>query len=394
MAIQKRTTKDGTTRFTVAVAVLDPVTGTKKRTSVGTFTRKRDAEAAERAAKVAIENGTFEATPSAATPLTTVRDAVEVWYATKAHAVRPNTATTYRSAIVNHVLPAFGDVPVKALTHDAVQRQVNRWQDEGMGARMVHLCMMVLRASLARQVKNGTIAINPADGIEKPSARTRKEFTVWTEAEADRFLTVARTDRMAPLWYFTLMEGMRQGEALGLRWSDLQWNADETHCVARITQTLVPDLAHGGRALIQPRAKTQGSQRAVQLMPSTIDVLKAHRDRQRFERQRLGEDWAAGDLIIATTIGTPVTPSSVKRSLKALMKRAGVPDKVTTHGLRHMAATVLLKEGVSPALVAQKLGHTNIGTTVDLYGHLTVSDQDAVNAAREAVAARGRSAIG
>lgn len=250
---------------------------------------------------------------------------------------------------------------------------------------------MILRASLAQQVKNDTIPANPADGIEKPSARTRKSFVVWDDEEVGRFLAIAEQDRQAPFWFLTLLEGMRRGEALGLRWSDLQWSDDERTCVARISQTVVPDLANGGAALIQDRAKTRSSQRAILLTGPTVAVLKSHRDRQRFERQSLADVWSAGDLIVTTTIGSVVTPSNIKRDLNELIGIALVP-KVTTHGLRHMSATAMLKAGVSPALVALKLGHSDIGTMVDRYGHLTVSDQSAANEALEKTVARARGA--
>jgi site-specific recombinase XerD len=126
----------------------------------------------------------------------------------------------------------------------------------------------------------------------------------------------------------------------------------------------------------------------VMLTAPTISVLKAHRDRQRFQRQMLADVWSADDLIVTTTIGTVVNPSSIKRSLNSLIAQAQLPRTIT-HGLRHMAATVMLKAGVSPALVALKLGHSDIGTTVDRYGHLVISDQSAANAALEAAAKRG-----
>lgn len=390
MAINRRKDRDGKhIGYTVVVGVPDPRTGRTVRRSVGTFLRRKDADTAERKALVAIQNGTFQLTPPEPPKVVTVADAVAIWFATKTQTIQPNSATGYRSAVDNHVVPALGDRDITTLTHDDVQRQVNQWRDDGMGARLLHRCVMVLRAALARQVKNGTIPANVAEGIEKPSARTRKEFTVWTDEQVGVFLAAAEADRLAPLWFLTLLEGMRRGEALGLRWRDLHWNDDESSCVARISQTVVPDLANGGAAIIQDRAKTRGSQRAVLLTAPTIAVLKAHRDRQRFERQKLADVWTANDLIITTTVGTVFSPANVKRSLKTLIDRKSLPP-VTVHGLRHMAATAMLKAGVSPALVAQKLGHSDIGTTVDRYGHLTVSDQASANAAIEAAAARGR----
>lgn len=390
MAINKRKDQHGKIiGYTVVISVPDPGTGKTVRKSIGTYLRRKDADVAELKAKIQVQDGTFALEPPAPHKTVTVADALDIWFQTKRQTVQANSATGYKSAIDLHVLPAFGSIAVKDLTHDAIQQQVNRWRDDGMGARLLHRCVMVLRASLARQVKNGTIPANAADGIEKPSARTRKAFTIWSDDEAGRFLAVAENHRMAPLWFLALQEGMRLGEALGLRWADLHWSEDESSCVARISQTVVPDLARGGAALIQDRAKTRLSQRAVMLTAPTVAVLKAHRDRQRFERQQLADTWSAGDLILTTTIGSVVTPSTVKRSLNGLIAKAGVPH-TTTHGLRHMAATVMLKAGVSPAIVAQKLGHADIGTTVDRYGHLTVSDQTAANAALEAAAVRGR----
>lgn len=136
--------------------------------------------------------------------------------------------------------------------------------------------------------------------------------------------------------------------------------------------------------MVQQNAKTKSSQRSVQLTSSTIATLKSHRDRQRFHRQKLSDMWGDHDLICITSIGTPITPSSTKLDLETLIKAARVPE-TTTHGLRHIAATFMLRAGVSPALVALKLGQSDIRITVDGYGHLVVNDQAAVNSALEAV---------
>jgi|GEM_PF-2370137 len=403
MAVSKRKNRTGgDAGYQVTVQVPDPRTGRKRRVVVGTYLRRKEADAAERKARIAVDAGTFEV--EAPAPVPTVADAVDVWFQTKKQTVQPNSATGYESVIRLHVNPAFGDVLVTDLAHDAIQAQVNQWLDDGMGARLVHRCIMVLRAALARQVKNGTISANPALEIEKPSARTRKELTIWNDRQIQAFLKAAEAHRMAPFWFMTLMEGMRRGEALGLRWRDLQWSDDEETCIARISQTVVPDLANGGAALVQDRTKTRSSRRAVQLTAPTIRVLKTHRDRQRFERQAKADIWPDNDLIVTTSIGTPYSPSSVKRDLAGLMAGVVVPGetkpdgtesepeslpKMTTHGLRHLAATVMLKAGVSPAIVAQKLGHSDISTTVDRYGHLGVNDQSAANEAMETAILRG-----
>jgi len=387
------------TAWTVSVFVPSADGSPAVRHTIGTFPRKTgpgSAERAEEEAKLQIRMGTFvpprERKPTAPPP--TVADALDIWYQTKRGTVTTNTAAIYEVAIRKHLVPALGSVELAALTHDAVQRQVNAWRDDGkMGARLLARCVAVLRAALARQVRNGTIPFNPADGVEKPSARTKKELPIWTNKQMDAFLALAAKDQYhAPFWFFCLCEGMRRGEALAVRWCDLVWGAGELTCTAIIAQTIVPDLANGGRAMVQQRAKTKGSQRSIVLTAPTIAILKAHRDRQRFHRQKLGELWGDHDLICTTSVGTPITPSSIKRDMAALVKAAKLPP-VSVHGLRHICATTMLKAGVSPALAALKLGHSDIGTTVDRYGHLAVSDQAAANAALEA-AMRGNGTEG
>jgi len=392
MAIARRKNAAGRViGYTVGVSVPNPRGGRGTRYTVGTYRTRKLAEHAERGAKDEIQRGVFSPNPPEPPRVVTIADVIAMWFETKKLTIQPNSATGYRSAIELHLLPALGTRPVTELTHDDIQEHVNAWCNAGMGAQLIHRCVMILRASLARAVNNGTIPFNPAEGIEKPSARKRRPHTIWTDEQFGAFLGAAQEDRLAPFWFLTLMEGMRRSEALGLRWGDVHWTEDEAGAIATVSQTIVPDLAHGGRALIQSRAKTKSSQRTVMLTRSTIEVLKCHRDRQRFERQAHPDLWGDHNLITTTAIGTPVTPSTVKRSLRALIDRAGIPQ-VTTHGLRHMAATYMMKRGASPALVALKLGHSNIGTTVDIYGHLAVNDQAPVNTIMEAVATRGRAA--
>jgi integrase len=394
MAISRRKTKAGrVTGYTVTVSISNPGGGRGRRVTIGTYRLRRLAEEAERRAKDEIQSGTFASKQDQLPATLTVADVVDVWFATKRLNVEPNTATGYESAIRLHLLPALGDLPVDALTHDELQRQVNTWRNDGMGAQLLKRCVMILRGALTNAVRRGLIPFNPAEGIEKPSARSRRHRMIWTDEQIGAFLATAEDDRLAPFWFLTLLEGMRRGEALGLRWGDIHRGEDGSTAVAIISQTIVPDLTSGGRALIQSRAKTKSSQRTVLLTSPTVAVLRHHKERQQQERKSMPDLWPDHDLIVTTAIGTPITPSSVKRFRQQLIAKAGVPS-VSTHGLRHMSATLMLRAGVSPALVASKLGHTDISTTVDAYGHLIASDQSAANVALEASAQRGRLARG
>ena len=392
MAISKRKDRAGrVTGYQVTVQVPDPTAGRKRRVVVGTYLRRREADAAERKAKIEIGAGTFQLEAPAPVLVVTVAAACELWFETKSLTLRPNTINGYEIAMRHHLLPELGERDVATLTHDDVQALVNRWHAEGKGAQTVSRAVMILRGALDRQVRAGVIAANPAAGVVKPSPKGRKDLATWTDEETGRFLIAAEADRLAPFWFLTLLEGLRRGEALGLRWSDLRWSDDESTCVATISRTVVPDLSNGGATLVQEgQAKTRASRRSVLLTRETARVLKAHRDRQLFERQMLGEaTWSAGDAILATRAGTIPNPTSVKTRLRQLLAAAGVPT-VTTHQLRHIAATRMLRAGVSPALVAQKLGHADISTTTGTYGHLIAEDQGAANQAIEQAIERAR----
>lgn len=391
MAVSKRRNRQGATSgYQVTVQVPDAATGGKRRVVVGTYLRRKEADVAERKARIAIDAGTFALEPASPPKVVTVADAVGIWLDVKRMTLRANTINGYEVAIAHHLLPELGDRDLTTLTHDDVQGMVNRWHSDGKGAQTISRAVMILRGALDRQVRAGVLAANPAAGVVKPSPKGRKELTVWTDDETGRFLAAAEADRLAPFWYLTLLEGMRRGEALGLRWSDLHWSDDEGTCVATISRTVVPDLTHGGATLVQDGlAKTRSSRRSVLLTGPTVAVLRAHRDRQRFERQSLEDVWTAGDAIITTTVGSIPNPTTIKTRLRELIEAAGVPP-VTTHQLRHMSATRMLRAGISAALVADKLGHSDISTTVGTYGHFVTADQRAANAAIEAAVGRAR----
>lgn len=389
MAVSRRKDRQGRhVGYQVTVQVPDARTGKARRVVVGTFLRRKEADAAERDAKIAVQSGTFQLEPPEPVRAVTVAAACTVWLDTKRMSLRPNSINGYEVTLRHHLLPELGERDVTTITHDDVQSLVNCWHVEGKGAQTINRAVMILRGTLDWQVRAGMIAANPAAGVVKPSPKGRKELTTWTDEETGRFLSAAEQARMAPFWFFALLEGMRRGEALGLRWSD-----DESTCVATISRTVVPDASKGGAMLVQEgRAKTNTSRRSVLLTSDTVRVLKAHRDRQRFERQSLGEEtWGAGDAIITTTVGTIPNPTTIKTHLRQLLEQAAVPE-VTTHQLRHMAATRMLRAGISPALVAQKLGHADIATTTGTYGHLIVEDQGAANRAIEQAVERARGA--
>lgn len=404
MAISKRVGKNGKARFTVSVNVPpDYEVGVPnhqrragRRDTIGTFPRKSDAEIEENRAKDAIRKGEFiptwiksDVAAAQLDPKTwTVAAVVDGWLVGRKATVTANTYSQYESAYRIHLKPAIGDCDISVLTRADVRAELRTWQAAGMGAQLQNRVMLVLRCALDEAVEDGILAANAAAGISLPSPKKRRDISHWTPDDLRGFLVEGERDQLGVFWHLTALEGMRRAEGLALRWGDLHWNADETECAATIVQTTVPDMANGGAPLVQARAKTKGSQRTVTLTRPTVEALKRHHDRQAFQRQKLAEIWPAGlGLIVTDELGGVVRPDAVKRHRLAVIAVAGVPDP-GTHGLRHLAATAMLRAGVSPAIVAQKIGHSDISLTVSVYGHLVPADQASANAALEAFLAK------
>jgi integrase len=228
----------------------------------------------------------------------------------------------------------------------------------------------VLNQALSQAVDWGIVSRNVCTMVKKP-AIAKRPATVWSKDDWRAFLKAARTDTLAPLWFFLAVEGMRRGEALGIRWADVNWERGTVH----IAQTVVPDRNDKGKALIQPRAKTAAGARTVRLTADTLAILEAHRDRQRFIRQAAGDAWHDHDLIIFTSTGTPVNPNNVTRSYDRLVILSGVP-RIRVHDMRHTAATLLLRDGNHAKLVSERLGHATIAITLDTYSHVLPDMQD------------------
>ncbi len=397
MAIMKRVGKNGKPRFTVSVNVPpDYVVGGPnlqrrqgRRETIGTFATKTEANAEQGRVKDEIRRGVFvpswmQSDTAEQARIWTVASVVEAWLAGRRATVSANTHSQYESAYRLHLRDALGDRDITTLTRADVKAALRTWQAAGMGAQLQNRVMLVLRCALDEAVEDGILAANPAAGISLPSPKKRRDIPHWTPEHLRAFLDEGERNQLGAFWHLAAIEGMRRGEILGLRWTDLHWTADETGCRATIVQTTVSNMAHGGAPLVQSRAKTKGSQRTVTLTAPTVAALKRHRDRQAFQRQKLADAWPDKlDLIVTDELGGVVRPDAVKRHRLAVIAASGVPDP-GTHGLRHHAVTAMLRAGVSPAIVAAKIGHADIGLTVGTYGHLVPSDQTAANAALEA----------
>ena len=226
----------------------------------------------------------------------------------------------------------------------------------------------ILRQALDSAVRDGLLARNPCHLVKRPGVRPT-EARHLDISTVSALLVAAEGLRYAPALKLIAATGLRRGEALALRWSDVDLDTG---------LLVVPGtLARVNGALVITQPKTERSRREIPLTPPVVAMLNAHRKVQREERLRAANQWADTGLVFVTEIGSPVEPSSILREIRIAAAKVGLSD-VGIHTLRHSAAVAWLEAGVHIRQVADLLGHSSISVTGDTYGH---GSQDGAKAA-------------
>jgi integrase len=185
---------------------------------------------------------------------------------------------------------------------------------------------------------------------------------VWSADQLGAFLATTHDDRLGPLWHTLAMTGMRRGEALGLRWTDIDLEAGRLS----IQRSLVP--AAGEVIVSEP--KTAKGRRSIALDPGTVDGLREQAQRQLDDQVAAGEAYSATDEYVFTDeLGGPLDPDRVSKYFNTAVRKALLP-RIRLHDLRHTHATLALQAGVHPKVVQERLGHSTIAITLDIYSHV------------------------
>src|SRR5579872_5094559 len=292
--------------------------------------------------------------------------------------IRPRTYEAY-GLNVRRALPHIGHIRLGELTPAQVQAAYGELLRSGLSARSVNHVHRVLHRAFVQAVRWNLIPRNPTDAALSPRPEPT-EMKVLTADQVRDLLAATEGDRFHALWVLLVSTGLRVGEALGLRWGDL----DPTGRL-RIVRGL---QRQRDRGLVFVEPKTRRSRRTLQLSPTAVAALDAHRRRQVAERLAAGPAWEDGDLIFPGIAGKPFEASGVNKRLDAALSEAGLP-RIRVHDLRHTAASLLLARGVHPKIVQEMLGHSTITLTLDTYSHVTPGLHAAAAAEMEAVLGGG-----
>lgn len=277
------------------------------------------------------------------------------------------TQSWYRSAVERHIIPEIGSVKLSAVTtvmleaflaEKAVSGRLDG-KPGGLGPASLRRLHITLHKALDKAVRDQLLDRNPADFVDAPEIpKTDATESVWTPQDIAQWIEATRGDRHAALWRLLPMTGLRRSEACALKWSDIDLND------ARLSVRRAAVIVDG--RLVVKGPKTEASRRTVDLDPTTVSLLREWRTRQLEDRLRAGTAWKSGDWVFTDEIGAPVNPDSTSRRFDALVADADLP-KIKLRQLRHSHATALLSAGVHPKVVQERLGHSSIKVTLDIY---------------------------
>ncbi len=288
---------------------------------------------------------------------------LEAWLDHARGRVRPKTWQGYEALVRLYARPALGELPLAELRPLHLQHlYAGLLSDPGRplsGGTVLNL-HLVLTQALSQAVRWGYLASNPAAGAQPPRPR-RAEAAQIDAALSERILAAARGTRFECPAAIAISTGMRRGEILGLRWSDL----DPDFSLAHVRRSLQPTR----RGLVFEQPKTKRSRRAVMLPAFLRPHLERQREDQQHRRSKLGAAWCETDLVIDRGDGAPLHPDTLSSRWGVFLSRAGLPH-VRFHDLRHAHATLMLQQGVHPKVVSERLGHASVGITLDTYSHV------------------------
>lgn len=274
--------------------------------------------------------------------------------------VRPSTLATYRSYVDNRIAAELGHHRLDRLAPEHLEAFYRDCEKEGLAPASVLQMHRILSRALKIAVQRGRVARNVATLVDAPSV-TRDEVKPLTRDEARQILAAAAQRRDGPRWAVALALGLRQGEALGLRWADV--DLDEGTITIRWALQRQPG---GGLVFVPP--KSAKSRRTILLPAELATMLRKHRAAQKAERLA-ARRWEDQDLVFCQPNGLPYDPRSDLRAWKQLLRDAGVRE-TRLHDARHTAATLMLQMHIKPRVVMEILGHSQIGLTLGTYSHV------------------------
>jgi integrase len=294
----------------------------------------------------------------------TVADYSERWLAQVAATRKPRTIHIYRTTLRLHVAPAVGMTPVRNLTRPRLRDLLVTLLNAGKARGTVSVVLAVMRSMLEAAVEDGLIPANPCSKLgqafrlgvstEPERVKALDQDQVSAVLGAVHMAEQSHDRRFYPLLFTIARTGLRIGEAIGLKWEDLDFGS---------RRLLVRRAVSGGKV----GTPKSGRERTVSMSPQLVETLGQHR--RDLTRETLRRGWKnPPEWVFVTTVGTPMDERQARKVLKRALKRAELPGYFSPHSLRHSFASILMARGESPQYVQEQMGHQSLEMTTRIYG--------------------------
>lgn len=368
-SIQSYTTKDGKKYYKFQLYVgTDPLTGKRIKTTRSKFKTKKEAQLALSRLQLEIERGDFNKHAAE-----TYQDIYDMWIEQYKNTVKESTFVKTKEIFKNHILPAMGNYKADKINVRVCQKHVNEWFGQFVKYRtMKAYASKVLDYAVTLEI----IPNNPMKNITMPkkidAPDEEKIENYYSKDELIHFLECLEKGKNYKAYvFFRLLafSGMRQGEACALLWSDLNFKDEEIYINKAITR------GEGSKIIIQT-PKTKSSIRTIKMDKKTMDILKEWKKRQKQDLFMLGyNSLKPNQLVFSNSKNEYLHPTLTREWILRVQNKYDL-KKVTIHGLRHSHCSLLFEAGASIKEVQERLGHSDIKTTMDIYTHVTEKAKD------------------
>ena len=359
--VKKAKTRKGQSWQLTVEMPRDPITGERKRKYKTVTGTKKEADQALRRFITELERGEYIEDNNI-----TVSDWLQKWLEVYiVPTVSPTTLVGYKGMIRRYIDPLIGHLQIQEMNALAVQIWVNKLKvspssGEPLTAGTIKHTYHVLRGAMDKAVQAGLIHRSPCTGIQLPKGEKKKPV-IYDETQIQQLLDFARGTEMELIIDLELCMGMRRGELLGLQWRDVNWDKNQIHIIRS-------RVAVDGKSVVK-QPKTESGIRTLDVPEILMKKLKAYKVKCMEQKIRVGRRLLEEDFIIVHPDGKPIYPEYVSQMFTKLQKRANLP-KCRFHDLRHLCASIMVKQGVEVKVAQERLGHKDITTTMNIYAHV------------------------
>ena len=302
----------------------------------------------------------------------TLSEFLDRWLDHMKSQVSPRSHERYAEIARKNIVPLLGQAKVLKLhalqisqAYTKALKSGRRDGKDGLSPRTVHHMHRVLKQALADALRWNLLSRNPADAVDPPKV-SPKPMQTYDLAQTATLIEAMRPTRMFVPTILAVLCGLRRGEIAALRWKNVDLDGGNAAIVESAEQT---------KSGIRYKEPKSGRTRNVRLPDTVIEELKAWRLRQAEELLRIGKRPDSDTFVVTQTDGSPLQPRSITHEWVRLLASRGLP-RIRFHDLRHAHATHLLASGVHPKIASERLGHSKVGITLDLYSHVMPGMQD------------------